>query len=97
MSLSITVKTEWTTSDSQTFTYWVPAGQYGVVVSNPYVRRVTGNLVTGCTDSPSYEPFTSDSYTDQTYSGMSWVKGPIVLCNNTAYPIPYCVGTGTHK
>ncbi|KAL1868891.1 hypothetical protein Daus18300_005727 [Diaporthe australafricana] len=97
VSLSITVKTEWTTSDSQTFTYWVPSGQNGVVVSNPYVRRVTGNLVTGCSDAPSYEPFTSDSYTSQTYSEMSWVKGPIILCNSTAYPVPFCTGEGVHK
>ncbi|KAI3397661.1 hypothetical protein diail_10532 [Diaporthe ilicicola] len=96
-SLSITVKTEWTTSDTQTFTYWVPAGQAGLVVSNPYVRRVTGNVLTGCNDAPSYDPFTSDSYSSQTYSEMTWVKGPIILCNNTVYPIPYCTGEGIHK
>lgn len=97
MSLSITVSTSWTTENSQTFSFWVPAGQHGVVVSQPYVRRVTGNLVTGCADSPNYEPFTADSYSSQTYTEMTWVKGPIVLCNSTEYPIPFCNGNGVHK
>lgn len=97
VSMSIDYSHSWTTSDTQTFTYFITPGQYGLVVSNPYTRRVTGNFVTGCTDSPSYEPFTSDSYEDQNYSGMTWVAGPIRLCNSTTYPIPYCVGTGTHN
>jgi len=97
LSLSITTTTTWTTTDSETFTFWVPPGAHGLVVSQPYVRRVTGNLVTGCTDSPSYEPFTSDSYSSQTYNSMSWVKGPIILCNSTQYPVPFCNGQGVHK
>ncbi|KAK2602903.1 hypothetical protein N8I77_009402 [Diaporthe amygdali] len=96
VSMSIDYSHSWTTSDSQTFTYFVTPGQYGVVVSNPYTRRITGNFVTGCTDSPSYEPYTSDTYSDQTYTGMTWVAGPIRLCNSTTYPVPYCIGTGTH-
>jgi hypothetical protein len=96
VSMSIEYGHTWTTSDTQTFTYFITPGQYGLVVSNPYTRRITGNYVTGCTDSPSFEAFTSDSYQDQNYSGMSWVAGPIRLCNSTTYPIPFCVGTGTH-
>jgi hypothetical protein len=95
-SLSITTSTTWTTTDSETFSFWVPPGQNGLIVSQPYVRRVTGNLVTGCTDSPSYEPFTADSYYSQSYNSLSWVKGPIVLCNSTQYPIPFCNGEGQH-
>ncbi|KAI7780212.1 hypothetical protein LA080_016297 [Diaporthe eres] len=97
VSLSIAVATSWTTENSQTFSFWVPAGQHGVVVSQPAVRRVTGNLVSGCADSPKLEPFTSDSYSSQTYSEMTWVKGPIILCNSTEYPIPFCNGNGQHK
>ncbi|KAG8163520.1 hypothetical protein KVR01_006817 [Diaporthe batatas] len=96
VSMKVDYSHSWTTSDTQTFTYFVSPGQYGVVVSNPYTRRITGNFVSGCTDGPSYEPYTSDSYEDQNYSGMSWVAGPIRLCNSTSYPIPYCVGTGKH-
>lgn len=97
MSLSVTVSMSWATTDSRTFSYWVPAGQHGLVVSQPLVRRITGNLVTGCVDGPSYEAFTSDSYSSQTYDEMSWVKGPIILCNSTQYPVPYCNGNGVHK
>ncbi|POS69855.1 hypothetical protein DHEL01_v211751 [Diaporthe helianthi] len=96
-SLKIDYSHSWTTSDTQTFTYFITPGQYGLVVSNPYTRRLTGNVVTGCTDDPSYDPYTSDSYEDQNYSGMSWVAGPIRLCNSTTYPVPFCVGTGTHN
>ncbi|KKY35306.1 hypothetical protein UCDDA912_g04726 [Diaporthe ampelina] len=97
VSLSVTVSMSWATTDSRTFSYWVPAGQHGLVVSQPLVRRITGNLVTGCVDGPSYEAFTSDSYSSQTYDEMSWVKGPIILCNSTQYPVPYCNGNGVHK
>ena len=86
----------WTTSDEQKFTFQVPQGQYGLVVSNPYVRRVTGNYISGCVDSPSYEPWQTTTYETQEYTNMQWVKGPIRLCNSTSYPVPYCVGSGTH-
>lgn len=86
----------WTTSDEQKFTFQVPQGQYGLVVSNPYVRRVTGNYISGCVDSPSYEPWQTTTYSTQEYTNMQWVKGPIRLCNSTSYPVPYCIGSGTH-
>lgn len=97
VSMKIDYSYSWTTSDTQTFTYYLTPGQYGVVVSNPYTRRITGNFLSGCGDSPNYEAYTSDSYESQDYTGMSWVAGPIRLCNATSYPIPYCVGTGTHN
>lgn len=97
MSMSITVSETWTTTETQTFTFNVPNGQYGVVVSNPYVHRLTGNVLSGCTDSPTTDAFTADSYTSETYGALSWVTGPITLCNSTTYPIPYCIGTGSHE
>lgn len=89
----------WTSSDTQTFTFTVMPGDYGVVVSNPYTRRITGNYRSGCTDSPTIDPFVSDSYEDQVFGDMelSWVKGPIYLCNSTTYPVPFCNGEGEHK
>lgn len=96
-SLSIDYSTEWTTEDSQTFSFSVNTGEYGVVVSNPLTRRVTGNYLDGCTDSPTTTSFTADSRTSQTYTDLSWVSGPIRLCNSTTYPVPYCVGTGSHS
>ncbi|KXH38347.1 hypothetical protein CSIM01_09692 [Colletotrichum simmondsii] len=72
-------------------------GDYGLVVSQPNVRRVTGNIFSGCTDSPTVDAFTSDSYSDQSYGNLAWVKGVIRLCNSTTYPVPYCIGQGEHK
>lgn len=94
--MSIDTSETWTTTDTLTYNFNVPNGQYGVVVSNPNTHRVTGNVLSGCTDSPTSDPFTSDSYTQQESNGLTWVQGPIHLCNSSSYPIPYCVGTGTH-
>ncbi|PSR81290.1 hypothetical protein BD289DRAFT_484489 [Coniella lustricola] len=96
-TMSISVTDTWTTQDSQTFTFSVPAGEYGVVISNPLTRRVSGNVLSGCTDDPTTTAFSSDSYTSQTYGDLSWVTGVISICNSTTYPIPYCVGDGTHE
>lgn len=97
VGMDITSTTTWTTIDSQTFSFYVTEGQYGVVISNPSTRRVTGNLLDGCTDSPTVTPFTSDSRTSQQFGDLSWVQGPIRLCNSTSYPVPFCQGTGNHQ
>lgn len=96
VSMSIDTTETWTTTDTLTYNFNVPNGQYGVVVSNPYTHRVAGNVLSGCTDSPASDGFTSDTFTTQQSNGLTWVKGPIHLCNSSSYPIPYCVGTGTH-
>lgn len=95
--MSVDVTEAWATTDTQTFSFTVPTGQYGVVVSNPYAHRLTGNVLSGCTDSPTSDAFTSDSFTSETYGSLSWVTGPIGMCNSSTYPIPYCVGTGAHS
>lgn len=94
--MSLTYSETWTTTETTTFTFNVPSGQYGLVVSNPYTHRVAGNVLSGCTDSPTSDAFTVDSYTSATYGSLSWVEGPITLCNSSTYPVPYCVGSGTH-
>lgn len=96
-TFGISTTETWTTTDQQTFTYWVTPGQYGAVVSNPLTRRLTGNYLTGCTDSPTVSTFVSDSRTSQTFGELSWVAGPIKLCNSSTYPIPFCIGTGVHS
>ncbi|KAI1090062.1 hypothetical protein F5B19DRAFT_464913 [Rostrohypoxylon terebratum] len=98
-SLSVSYSETWTSSETQAFQYSVPDGQFGVVVSQPLVRRVQGNFLSGCVDAPDKKiPFTSDTYTSQTYSGsLNWVQGVIRLCNSTTYPIPYCIGEGSHS
>lgn len=89
--------TTWTSTQSSSLTFQVPDGQYGLVVSQPLVRRVQGNIFSGCTDSWTQEEFTLDSYTSQSYGDLSWVQGVITLCNSTTYPVPYCNGEGFHE
>ncbi|KAK1993305.1 hypothetical protein LX36DRAFT_673929 [Colletotrichum falcatum] len=97
LSLSVSYSQTWTTTETQTLGFTVPEGQFGVVVSQPSVRRVTGKVLSGCTDSPDASDFVSDTYTDQSYGSLSWVKGVIRLCNSTTYPVPFCIGEGEHR
>ncbi|KAF4809890.1 hypothetical protein CGCSCA5_v011086 [Colletotrichum siamense] len=97
VSLSVSYTKTWTSTESQNLRFTVPEGQFGLVVSQPQVRRITGNIIEGCTDSPNYTPFTSDTYTDQSYGNLNWVKGVIRLCNSTTYPVPFCIGEGSHN
>ncbi|WYZ42145.1 hypothetical protein EsH8_V_001040 [Colletotrichum jinshuiense] len=97
MSLSMDLDISWSTSLEHSLDYEVPANMYGVIVSQPYVRRVQGNLLTGCTDSPTKTYFMADTYESQGYGGLSWVKGVIRLCSSETYPIPFCNGQGEHK
>ncbi|WYZ33997.1 hypothetical protein EsH8_I_000273 [Colletotrichum jinshuiense] len=97
ISLSVSYSETWTTTETQTLGFTVPDGQYGLVVSQPSVRRVTGNILSGCTDSPTKSEFTSDTYSSQSYGNLAWVKGVIRLCNSTTYPVPYCNGNGEHR
>ncbi|KAK2023435.1 hypothetical protein LX32DRAFT_644582 [Colletotrichum zoysiae] len=95
-SLSVSYAYTWTTTETTTLRFTMVANNYGLVVSQPSVRRVTGNMLSGCTDSPTVTPFISDTYEDQSYGHLSWVKGVIRLCNSTVYPVPFCSGEGTH-
>ncbi|KAI0599688.1 hypothetical protein F4775DRAFT_583083 [Biscogniauxia sp. FL1348] len=97
VSLQVSYSQTWTSTETNTLLYKVPDGQFGLVVSQPRVRRVQGNYITGCVDDPVRNPFTSDTYTNQTYGNLNWVQGIIRLCNNTVYPVPYCIGEGTHS
>ncbi|KAK2053103.1 hypothetical protein LY76DRAFT_668618 [Colletotrichum caudatum] len=89
--------TTWTTTEENTYRYTMTGGLYGIIVSQPYVRRVEGVLLSGCTDSPDVDPFEYDSYSNHTYGHLQWVTGVIRLCVNETYPIPFCVGQGFHS
>ncbi|KAK7421435.1 hypothetical protein QQX98_002133 [Neonectria punicea] len=97
LSLSVEVSESWSTSQEQSLTFEVPDGHHGVIVSQPYVRRVQGNILDGCTDSWEKTSYTCDSYESQAYGNLNWVKGLIRLCSSKTYPIPYCIGEGSHK
>lgn len=87
----------WTTIDTTLFSYTLPAGQYGVVISQPWTHRIVGTIYTSCsTDNWKKTPFTGNSHSSQTYGNMNWVTGVFRLCASTKYPIPYCEGSGYH-
>jgi len=95
-SFGISTTETWGTSYTAAYTYTVPAGKYGVVVSNAKTLRKSGHVDIGCIAeaTESYD-FTSDSYTSQAYGGLSWVEGVIQLCTGDTYPVPMCTGNGT--
>ncbi|KAM0284360.1 hypothetical protein ACHAO9_009285 [Fusarium lateritium] len=96
-SLSIDYTQTWTSSQQQSLSFVVPDDHHGIIVSQPYVRRVQGRVLDGCTDEPDKSEFISDSYESQSYGDLQWVKGIIRLCTSKTYPIPYCNGEGNHK
>ncbi|KAL0930191.1 uncharacterized protein CTRU02_215011 [Colletotrichum truncatum] len=96
-SLNLDLDMSWSTSLESSLDFEVPDGKFGVIVSQPYVRRVQGNVLTGCTDSPTKASFMADSYESQAYGNLAWVKGVIRLCSSDTYPIPFCIGEGQHK
>ncbi|TQN66220.1 hypothetical protein CSHISOI_09280, partial [Colletotrichum shisoi] len=96
VSLGVGLDVSWSTSLEASLEYEVPDGLYGVIVSQPYVRRVAGDVLDGCTDFPRRTPFVADAYESQNYGALAWVKGVIRLCSSETYPIPYCIGQGAH-
>lgn len=97
VSMSLSYSESWTTTQDQTVSFQVPDGQFGIIVSEPMVRRMQGNLLTGCTDSWDKSEFTSDTYSSQSFGNLNWVQGVIRLCNSSSYPVPFCVGDGFHQ
>ena len=95
--MTLSYSETWTSTYTQAYTFTVDPGYYGVAISQPYVRRVEGNYLSGCTDSWTETPFTSNTYTSKSSNGLDWVEGLIKLCNSTTYPVPYCNGEGSHK
>ncbi|KAF4998974.1 hypothetical protein FGRMN_2773 [Fusarium graminum] len=96
-SLSVDDTQTWTSTQQQSLSFVVPDDHHGIIVSQPYVRRVQGRVIEGCTDSPDKSEFISDTYESQSYGDLQWVKGIIRLCTSETYPIPYCNGEGSHK
>lgn len=95
LTLTLTYTTTWTSTMAAAYTYGVPPGMYGVVVSNPLVRRVSGFVDTGCIGASTRSTFQGDSYSSKAYGGLSWVDGTISLCTSATYPVPMCLGGGT--
>jgi hypothetical protein len=97
VSMSVDYSQSWTSDQQQSLSFEVPKDHHGIIVSQPYVRRVEGNVLSGCTNNPSKTSFVSDTYESQSYGNLEWVKGVIRLCSSKTYPIPFCNGEGSHK
>ncbi|KAE9978093.1 hypothetical protein BLS_000869 [Venturia inaequalis] len=92
---TVTWTRTWTTTTTLGYTFPVPQGQWGVVVSNPQTERHYGEMWEGCIGHMKLvSTYSGDSYKDHSYGGLSWVEGTITACTATKYPIPRCVGTG---
>ncbi|OLN95477.1 hypothetical protein CCHL11_05165 [Colletotrichum chlorophyti] len=97
LNLGMDLDMSWSTSYESSLEFEIPANMFGVIVSQPYVRRVQGNILKGCTSSPTKTSFMADTYESQSYGQLSWVKGVIRVCSSETYPIPYCIGEGQHR
>ncbi|CAG8973856.1 hypothetical protein HYALB_00010439 [Hymenoscyphus albidus] len=86
----------WFSSYNAAYTFPIPAGKFGNVVSNPLTTRHSGYVSTGCVgEMGEKNTFISDSYTDKAFDGLSWVDGIISLCVGDEYPVKKCIGEGT--
>lgn len=94
-SFGIEASQSWTSSYAAAYTFPVPAGYYGAVVSNPSTTRHSGYVMSGCVgDEGSKTTYLSDSYTSKAYGGLSWVDGTIGICIGKEYPLKNCIGDG---
>ncbi|CAG8954178.1 hypothetical protein HYFRA_00005798 [Hymenoscyphus fraxineus] len=85
----------WTSSYSTAYTFTVPKGKYGVVVSNLWTNRHEGYKMTGCVGEVGEKiSYSSDSYESGEYSKLSWPKGTISICISEEYPVKKCRGDG---
>ena len=96
VTLGAAWSTTWTSSYTAAYTFTIPAGMYGVVVSNPKTVRYSGFVASGCIGEAigTKTTYMADTYTSKAYGGLSWVDGPISLCTSKEYPIKNCIGDG---
>ncbi|KAG4440089.1 hypothetical protein IFR05_004432 [Cadophora sp. M221] len=94
-SFGISYAETWTSTYSASYTFGVPDGKYGAIVSNPYTTRHSGFVDTGCVGSATRAYYQGDSYTSKASGGLSWVDGTISLCTGDEFPLKKCLGEGT--
>lgn len=88
----------WTTSTTMAYSFPVPMGNWGIVVSNPQTQRNSGQVYRGCIGNMKLlSTYSGDSYQDHSYGGVSWPVGTITACVATKYPIPKCIGSGINE
>ncbi|KAK0109528.1 hypothetical protein ONS95_002216 [Cadophora gregata] len=94
-SFGISYSETWSSTYSAAYTFGVPDGKYGAVVSNPWTTRHSGFVDSGCVGSASRAFYQADSYTSKASGGLSWVDGTISLCTGDEFPLKRCLGEGT--
>ncbi|KAF2190388.1 hypothetical protein K469DRAFT_656669 [Zopfia rhizophila CBS 207.26] len=96
VSMGISYSQSWQSSYSTATTFTVPKGKYGVVVSNAWTHRKSGNVWKGTIGSDgSLDYYQADSFTSKSYEDLAWVDGVITVCVGDTYPLPRCLGEGT--
>ncbi|EPQ61701.1 BgtASP-20389 [Blumeria graminis f. sp. tritici] len=85
----------WSTSYSTTFSFEVPAGKYGAIVSNPLTTVHEGHVDVGCIGQAERTEFVSHTYQSRDYFNLKWVEGVIGLCVGDTLPLARCYGPGS--
>jgi hypothetical protein len=95
-TFSISYTETWASSYAAAYTFSIPTGKYGAVVSNPSTTRHSGFVDIGCiAEGATRVSFQGDSYTSMSYDSLAWVDGVIQLCTGDTFPLPRCTGSGT--
>jgi len=95
-TFSISYTETWSSSYAAAYTFSIPTGKYGAVVSNPSTTRHSGYVDIGCiAEGATRSTFQADSYTSKSYDSLAWVDGVIQLCTGDTFPLPRCTGGGT--
>ncbi|RKF77618.1 putative celp0028 effector like protein [Golovinomyces cichoracearum] len=93
--LGVAYDRSWTTTYSAGYSYTIPKGKYGAIVSNPLITKHSGYVDKGCIGSSTRTEFSVESYKSKEFAHMKWVDGIISLCLGDTYPLPKCTGNGT--
>lgn len=94
-SLGVAYDKSWTTTFSAGYSYTIPKGRYGAIVSNPLTTKHSGYLDIGCIGRTTRTEYSFESYNSKDFAQMKWVDGVISLCLGDTYPLPKCLGNGT--
>lgn len=92
---SINYDKSWMTDSSIKYSFKIPPGKFGAVVSNPLTTRHSGWVDVGCVGNTERIKFSGDSYQSMVFMQMAWVEGVIGLCIGDTFPLKRCLGNGT--
>lgn len=91
------VSRSWATATAITVGGTVASGNTGAMVVNPWKTRRYGEVRQGCVGSQKVvATFMSDTFESGAYRGVSWIRGPISLCERPGNlnRVARCQGSG---